>query len=269
VTLTLRATQEWFARAVTTPESEAEPAGGAQASQRLTRGPRLEAIDRLEIYRRAYHSRLVECLVDDYPTLQAALGEDAFATLCREYIARYPSTNPNLNTFGRHMAALCASEAGGAHAAFAADLAALEWALVEVIHAPSTEPLSLAALGDVPPERWAGARLESTPALRILCAAYPVNAFYQAVRDGKQPAIPDAAPSATAVYRSGPTVWRMDLTPPMLALLTGLTSGATLADALDGATASFGDEPEEAAAQRVMGWFREWVSSGLFSRVAW
>jgi hypothetical protein len=189
-----------------------------------------------------------------------------FEALCREYIARHPSTGPSLNAFGRHMAELCAARANP-WAAFAADLARLEWAIVEVIHAPSTAPLSLADLANVPTDAWGSARLESTPALRLLRSEFPVNSYYQATRDGMNPEIPSSTPSSTAVYRSGPTVWRMTLTSTMFELLSRLTSGATLADALESTTASISDESDEVAASRVMGWFREWVSSGLFSRV--
>jgi hypothetical protein len=268
----LRDAQTWFAQAVMTPESQDFSAEALEANRWLTAGPRLDAGERLAIYRRAYHARLIECLADDYPTLQAAMGHDAFEALARAYVVEHPSTGPNLNSFGRHMGAFCAARAGSiegstAPAQFAADLAGLEWAIVEVIHAPSSAPLSLDALGQVPPEQWAGARLESTPALRIVRAAYPVNAYYQATRDEKSPAIPSSASSSTAVYRSGPTVWRMDLTPPMLELLARLTSGECLSDALEGAIAMFGEVSDDVAAQRVMAWFREWVSSGLFSRV--
>jgi hypothetical protein len=268
----LRAAQTWFAQAVMTPESHDFSAATLEAHRRLTAGPRLDAGERLAIYRRAYHARLIECLADDYPTLQAAIGHDAFEALARAYVVEHPSMGPNLNSFGRHMAAFCAArdesvDGSSVPAEFAANLAALEWAIVEVIHAPSSAPLSLDALGQVPPEQWAGARLESTPALRIVRAAYPVNGYYQATRDENAPAIPGSAPSSTAVYRSGPTVWRMDLTPPMLELLVRLTSDECLSDALEGAIAMFGDVSEDVAAQRVMAWFREWVSSGLFSRV--
>jgi hypothetical protein len=259
----LREAQTWFADAVTTEAA----ARAAPANRWLTAGPRLDASERLAIYRRAYHARLVECLADDYPTLQAALGDDAFEALSSAYIARHPSTSPSLNAFGRHMAAHCASGPALPHGAFAADLAALEWAIVEVIHAPSAEPLSAEALGSVPPDAWGAARLEPTPALRVVRTAYPVNAYYQAHRDGTNPPIPAPAQASTAVYRSGPTVWRMDLTLPMDALLSRLVSGATLGEALEAATASLGDQPEDVAAARVTGWFREWVSSGLFARV--
>jgi hypothetical protein len=270
----LRDAQTWFAEAIMIPESEADAERAALAERWLTPGPRLDAAERLAIYRQAYHARLVECLADDYPALQTAMGDEAFEALCREYVLRYPSTGPNLNSFGRHMAAFCsgrdaARTADGDVVApeFAENLAALEWSVVEVIHAPSSAPLSLESLGRVPPDAWARARLEATPALRVVRAAYPVNAYYQATRDGEAPALPAPAASATAVYRSGPTVWRMNLTPPMLDLLVRLTSGESLSDALDGAIAMLGDVSEDVAAQRVMVWFREWVSSGLFTRV--
>jgi hypothetical protein len=253
------------------PESDGGPlAPESEAAQWLTPGPALGAEARLGIYRRGYRARLVECLADDYPVLREALGSERFEQLCHEYIERHPSAGPNLNAFGRHMPALCAArDDGGVPPAFAANLASLEWAVVEVIHAAGAPPLSLEALGNVAPERWADARLVPTPALVVVRSEYPVNAYYQAARDGRRPAVPSAERSATAVYRSGPTVWRMDLSVPMLGLLERLTSNETLAASLDGATAAFDDVPEDVAAQRVTAWFREWVASGLFAGVVW
>ncbi|MCL2450794.1 MAG: DNA-binding domain-containing protein, partial [Polyangiaceae bacterium] len=240
-TPSLGTVQAWFASAVMGLDGDGDAVRASEAKRWLTPGPRLDEPARLEIYRAAYVSRLVECLADDYPVLQQALGGEAFETLCREYIARHPSTGPNLNAFGRHMADLCAAREAretGVPAAFARDLARLEWAIVEVIHAPGAPPLSAEALGEVPPEGWAGARIEATPALRVVCGDYAVNAYYQATRDRKAPPIPSRcapSPSAVAVYRSGPTVWRMDLTPPMHAVLERLRAGETLAGALEGA----------------------------------
>jgi hypothetical protein len=261
--------ETWFARAVMTPESEAEPTGSGHAERLLTRGPQLAPLERLEVYRRAYHARLIECLLDDYPALAHALGEDAFDALCRAYIARHPSTGPNLNSFGRSMVEFCLSEANGLDVlrGFAADLAALEWAMVEVIHAPTAEPLTLAGLAEVPVERWADAQLVATTAFRLLQFDYPVNVYFQAFRDGKTPTIPAPARSAAAVYRSGPTLWRMDLTEPACALLQAIASGQTLGTSLEEAAAALSGVSEEDAAGRVMSWFRDWVASGLFARV--
>ncbi|HEY6463008.1 MAG TPA: DNA-binding domain-containing protein [Polyangiaceae bacterium] len=235
-------TQQWFAGAVM------RDAGLDEVDGRLTRGPKLDARGRLDVYRGGYVARLVECLADDYPVLKHALGEGAFDGACRRYLARFPSEAPNLNAYGRRMAETLDG--------FAADLARLEWAMVEVIHEPALPPVTMEALAAIPPESWGGVRLTAAKALRLLSFAYPVNDYFQAVRDEKYPEVPGPHPSSTAVYRSGPTVWRLGLTPPMQRVLAALLAGEPLEAALDCAS----DAPPE----HVTAWFREWMTSGLF-----
>jgi hypothetical protein len=266
---TLRGRQDWFGRAVMTPESHALALTEDEARQALTPGPRLSALERLDIYRRGYHARLIECLADDYPSLQHALGPGAFDDLCRVYIERHPSGSPSLNYFGRHMAELCRTElrASPVPFAFCADLATLEWAIVEVIHAPSSEPLTVEGLEHVPADKWGEARLVANTALRVLRFAYPINAYFQALRESQAPEVPGRKESATVVYRSGPRIWRMDLTGPMFEVLSALLAGETLGDSLGRVEETLGDLDEQQTVERVMFWFREWVGSGLFVKV--
>jgi hypothetical protein len=58
----------------------------------------------------------------------------------------------------------------------------------------------------------------------------------------------------------------MDLTRPMFAVLESLVAGRSLGASLEQA-GSFGEGDEDAAGQRVTGWFREWVASGLFAHI--
>jgi hypothetical protein len=263
----LRALEEWFIEAVTSPYDGDQL--GKDARRVLTRGPRLSEGERLEIYRYAYRARLVECLADDYPALQFALGAEPFEALCHEYIQRHPSSAPSLNFFGRHMAHFCRSEASGPFALrdFAVDLAALEWALVEVLHARVADPLSPEALGAIPTERWPSARLPASPAVRLLRSDYPVNAFFQAFKTGDEAVIPERGASMTAVYRTDMTLWRMALTPAMGALLEGLFRGETLGEALGTLEQGLSESEAGEAERSVMVWFREWVAAGFFARV--
>jgi hypothetical protein len=276
----LRALQHWFAAAVMHPAGvtagvEAMAARGAVApgalapplaeiERVLAPSRALAGIDRLAIYGDAYRARLVECLADDYPALQYALGGDTFEALCLRYIARHPSTSPNLNSFGRHMAAFCRT-AEYPPLAFGGDLAALEWAMVEVLHALSSEKLDLATLATVPADRWGAARFAPSRAVRVMEFAFPANAFFQAFRSDEGPALPSAAWSATAVFRDGATIWRMDLSRAMHGLLTALSGGTPLGLALD-ALAEAGQISDEEGAQ-VMVWFRDWVRHGFFARI--
>ena len=256
--LSLRQLQEWFTGAMMHPGAMVE--GAHEVARLLTPGPLLSSVDRLGIYQDAYTSRLVECLADDYPALHSALGDGAFETLCCKYIAIHPSRSPSLNRFGMHMSDFAIAH-GGEHAAFLSDLAGLEWAVVETIHAPDADVMGLDALQTIAPERWAGARLPASSTARLLRFDYPVNRFYQAFRNGEAPAIPAAEESATAIYRKGYVVWRMDLTPPMRSLLEALFAGATLEQALTKMplTATLRES-------NVTVWFREWVAAGLFAR---
>jgi hypothetical protein len=238
------------------------------ASAVVSAGPQLSARERLEIYQYGYRARLSECLRDDYPALAAALGAERFAALCDAYIERYPSSSPSLNAFGRHMSAHCARALAGEHGAFLSELARLEWALVEVVHAEIATPFDLATLQSLPADAWNSVRLLRSDAVRLLPFDYPTNAYYQAFRaEGRIDAYPPRQASACAVYRIGPTLWRMDLTPAMARLLGSLFDGSAIGAALHQLSVDEQDPAALAEAERsVMTWFSAWVRSGFFAR---
>ncbi len=268
----LRDIQVWMVSAITGPEADAS---AADVERQVTAGPRLSAADRFDIYRSGYHARLFECLLDDYPVLAAMLGDEPFEALCRAYVDRHPSASPNLNGFGRHMAAFCREAKLDAFPAFdglrvfASELAALEWALVEVLHAETAAPLEITALQALPPEAWATARFIKNEAIRVFRFEYPVNAVFIANRiDDIVPEVPAPSPNAVAVYRKDMQLWRMELTPAMLGVLEPLLAGKTLGEALEAIEAEATD-PEVLAqtGQNLMVWFREWVDAGFFTRI--
>lgn len=254
--------QDWMLDAIT----GARPSSGRGV---VVEGPRLSAAGRLHVYRHAYSARLIECLRDDYPVLAATLGDERFEALGRTYIARHPSASFSLNAWGRHMASVCGASSALEPSAFYADLAALEWALVEVTHAETPAPLDPEALARIPADAWSGMRFVPSDALRLVHARYPVNAHYQAYRSKNVLLpLPAAVATTTAVYRRELTLWRLDLTPAMARVLSALLAGETLARALaqielDGADAAAVAEAERS----VMVWFRTWVQSGFFARL--
>lgn len=264
--LALRAQQEWLANAIMTPESRPLPVDAASAARVVTAGPALDPLDRVEIYRYAYHARLAECLADDYPVLKHALGDEVFDSLCRAYIERHPSHGFSLNAFGRHMPEFCRAQPLP-DPLFASDLATLEWAIVSSIHAKSAPPLTSESLAAVPSDRWADVRLVANPTLRILRLSYPANAYLQEYRTGGSPAVPRAASSAVAVYRTGVSIWRMELEPPTVVLFEALSRGATLGQSIGEVEPLLAGMDETEAAGKVMGWFRDGVASGLFCGV--
>lgn len=265
--LDLRQQQEWFAAIVSTPQSAPAPVDAASAARLIKPSATLSSLERIDIYRRGYHARLIECLVDDYPVLQHLLGESEFDELCRAYIAEHPSSAPSLNYFGRHMADFCRARSLP-EPGFAADLATLEWAIVLAIHAPTSEGIGMEDLTRVPPDRWPAARFTVNPSLRVLELGHPVNAYLQAFRQGN--AAPSRAARATcvAVYRTGRNVWRLELDPAMIAMVGALGSGATLEAALARVQALLADKAEAEAVRLVSHCFQNSIQSGLFSAIS-
>jgi hypothetical protein len=272
----LRPLQEWFARAVMHPvsvragvaeqhEIDGEPVGASDIERLVLPSSRLSGVERMEIYHDAYRARLVECLADDYPALRHATGEARFESLCHAYMAEFPSRSPNLNFFGRHMSDFC-RKATHDFPPWCADLAVLEWALVEVIHAAPVESPSEETLAKIAPADWPRARFASSDAVRVLDFEWAVNGYFQAYNTGAPIAAPANGWSSTAVFRDGATVWRMDMSRPMHTLLASLLGGAQLGEALD-ALASSGALGEDEG-PLVMQWFRDWVRYGFFASIA-
>lgn len=264
--LSLRRHQEWFLAVITAPEHEPAPVDSTSAGRLVTPSSTLSSLARLEIYRRSYQARLIECLADDYPVLQETLGEEAFEGLCRAYIDEHPSTEPSLNRFGRHMADFCRNHPLS-DPDFAADLAALEWAVVLAIHAPTAPPLTAEDLARLSIESWPEIRLVPNPSLGVHAFGYPVNAYLSARRRGDAVALPVARECSVAVYRTEQSVWRLELTPPMATLVESLSRGETLGASLSLVAAQLDGVTEAEAAQNVSTWFRHAVSSGLFSGI--
>jgi hypothetical protein len=246
---------EWFVAGVMDPRG----VPGRPVEEVLTAGPQLSARGRLDLYRFAYRARLVECLADDYPAVKYALGADEFEKLAHQYIEWNPSKNPSLNYYSKKFSEF--TKQLGAH--FVADLARLEWAMVEVLHAPAAPVLEMAKIAELPPEAHPNIRFVPSKTLRFHEFDYPVNAFLRGFKTGQSPKIPERAWAGTAIYRKGYVVWRMDFTRPMANVLSALLNGETLGDALN-------TIPEDANAtlvNDVMIWFREWVLGGFFAQI--
>jgi hypothetical protein len=264
----LRELQRWFASVTTHPEGVLEGHLNRRRSQKLERlvtpGPQLSAIARVQIYNDGFFARLVECLTDDYPALSYALGEATFSSLARAYIEKYPSRSRSLNAYGQQMAAFCRARTEP-WSGFAADLARLEWALVEVVHEPASESLRPEALTTISPASWQSTRLLPSRGLRLLRFAYPVNDFFQAFRDQRAPKMPRRASTATAVYRQGLALWRMGLEPRAALLLNDLVSGVPLTVAVATLEArSLAAGTSEDLARLLPQWLGSWVQSGFF-----
>lgn len=223
----------------------------------------LSAAERVGVYHGMYLLRMEEALAADYPLVARFLG-DGFGELAAEYVDRFPSTSYTLNRLGDHLPRFLAERPERPAAAFLHDLARFEFAMTEVFDEAESPTLSTADLEAVPPEAWEAARLRPIAALRLLELEHAVLPHLKAYHRDQPPPAPRRRPTRVAVYRRQYSVLRLELDRSQAALLTALTDGVPLGEALAGAISA---SPSPRRQAKVFSWFRTWISEGLFSAV--
>jgi hypothetical protein len=252
--------QRWLQSAITHPGSAEEGvrSAGDPAHLLVQASSRMEPLARVGVYQHAYYARLIDCLTQDYPALHALLGAERFAELGRRYVASRPPRSPSLNAYGSELPDFIAHER---HDAALAELARIEWAYAELIHAPQVAPLTAAELR-ARSASFADARLLPVPALRLLPLAYPLHAVYLELRAGRAVQLPGRAPAFVLVHRPQWLVTSAELSAPEGELLASLLAGTAVGPAL-AAAAERGIREEEVSA-----WFQRWLGAGMFSALA-
>ncbi len=268
----LAETQRLLRRLITGPEGvrpalaeNGDPEGRGLAEVIRDDAP-LSAVDRLEVYAHAYFSRILEVLRKDYPALHAALGDDHFHALISDYLIAHPPTRFSLRHAGEALPSFLSGHVVAAtlRAGFpwAADLATLEWAVVDAFDAADAAHLTREDLARLPPEGWGDLRLRLDPSVRILQAGWPVNRIREAF-DAEQP-LPAIAPEETAVcvWRRDERVFHRPLDPMEAACLGLVSEGATFGDLCGRIALEVGDSETPA---RALALLTGWVESGLLS----
>ncbi len=240
----------WQSIAATPGEPTAAPA----LLEVIAPSATLDAPARLGVYADAYVLRLHEVLGEDFPRVAALLGPDRFAALVRAYLRGHPSSCPSVRHLGRALEAFLAGWPDGAP--WLADLAALEWARVEVFDAADAAALRAADLRQVAPEAWPVLRFAAVPALAIVRAGWPVHELWA----GADPAVLAPAATAIRVWRgSDERVYHAPLAPRAADALERLVHGEPFA----ALCASFDDLPPLEAAHEVTGLLARWLEDGI------
>lgn len=280
--------QQWFQSVIAHPggadagvESDAAqqllPMRRDELEKVVRRSANLTAQQRIAIYANAYYARLLECLGECFPVLKRTVGDEVFNEFAFGYLQRYPSRSYTLNRLGDHFAQHLnetrPDDPGATWPDLLIDLANLEWAITQVFDGPGTENeklLTARQLQAITPDDWPRARLTLTPCVRLLRFAYPVNAYYTAVRaanDGEDVPPPEAQHQWVVLTRRDYVVRRHELSRPAFELLEALASGATIQDAIERCAAA-SDMADDQLARSLRQWFAQWTADGFFLAVA-
>ena len=166
--MTLASMQAGFAAALGDPAPDAAPAGLGEPARR-----------RFRVYRNNVRVALVEALAAAYPAVRRIVGEPFFDEMALVYVSDRPARARNLNFYGADFADFLAGFPPARDLPYLADVARLERAVLESLHAadaPSLDPAALAALGT----RVATARFAPHPATRLVRSRWPVARIWRA-----------------------------------------------------------------------------------------
>lgn len=184
---------------------------------------------RFNVYRNNVHASLAAALAARFPVVQRLVGDEFFRAMAVLFIEKRPPASPVLHGYGADFAGFIASFEPARDLPYLADIARLEWARSLAYHAADDDALAIAALGELPADSLADARLSFHPAATLVTSDYPIVTIWRTNTHDEvvQPVGPRHGAECALVTR-----------PQLDVLITGLpVAGATFVDALQlGAT---------------------------------
>ncbi len=211
-----------------------------------------------QVYARMYASRLHDALVEDYPKLRAALGDDQFAALAHRYFQARPPRSFTLRDAGVDLSTYL-RDAETALGLWPSQVAALERARVEAFDGRDAVVLAqddVAAVGDALPDlilRW-------VPTSSLVNLTWNVDDMWSAIEDASSPVAPamldGTTPRTVLVWRRDTTVIHRTLDADEAELAPQLVAGASFAEICEVLAAHHGDEAAPRAVELLLRWLQ-------------
>ncbi len=226
--LGLQAFQANFAAALTASDPAAHPKGlGGQAAARF------------RIYRNNVYHGLGQQLAEAYPVVRRLVGEAFFLATAREYLAVHPPRTRSLALFGEEFPGFLAGFPPAASLPYLPDVARLERAWLEAMHAADAEPLAPVELGRLGPGP-AAVSFAAHPAARIVTSDYPIVDLWRANQLEAEPGPRTIAAVAQSALITRPwaQVEVRELSPSQAAFARRLLAGDEVSTASESANRS-------------------------------
>jgi hypothetical protein len=263
--LSLESLQGWMQAALIFPRQT----DAGEIRQVLKDSPRLNAVERLAIYQRSYHLRLLRCLQEQFPALCHALGRELFNGFAREYLQQLPSESYTLCDLGRRFPGYLedARPDRDAHADqreawidFMVDLTRFERQVFVMFDAPGHEGKPFASV-DTPDHR-----LRLQPCFQLHESRFAVAAYYHQVKNQQSPELPPREHSYLAMARTQFVVHTFPISAFQYQFLKALVNGANVPQALESVAGNSARSVEEVshAWSSPEGLRRRWITAGFF-----
>jgi hypothetical protein len=203
------------------------------------------------IYARMYASRLYDTVAEDYPKLRVALGEERFDEMVLRFLRAHPPSSFTLRDAGLRIPAFLRDTEVAP--AWAADLAALERARIEVFDGPDAAPLTqdeVAALGDELP----GLVLSWVASSVVVPLAWSVDDLWSAIEDEQAFSEPTPEPRVVLVWRRDVAVLHRTLDADEGRLAPQIAAGARFSQICDVLGEIHGEDASARAVELLLRW---------------
>jgi hypothetical protein len=142
---------------------------------------------------------------------------------------------------------------------FLLELAELENSVNELANIKISSVLNVKKLQKLSPESLLNAILAPVEALKIFTFNYPVNFYYQQIKEGKKISKkPQKKKSYLVVYRQVNQVWRIEMAKKEFTLFRDILSGLSISEALE--------KNNSLTESEVFNYFGKWISNQLFAK---
>ena len=204
----------------------------------LIAGEGIDPRARLRIYRNHAIITLTDALKAAYPVVCRLVGDGFFAYAAHEFMREHMPEKPSLAEYGGGLPDFLAQFPPCRDLGYLADIARLEWAINQALHAedaPAIARIDLSGLSAADAPRLI---LALHPSFRLLESRWPIERIWRANQADGSPDLAidlDSGGVRLQVHRRGDRVALKSLTDCEFAFLRELGNGAPLADAADAA----------------------------------
>ncbi|MDG2307238.1 MAG: putative DNA-binding domain-containing protein [Candidatus Binatia bacterium] len=214
---------------------------------------RLSAAERIGIYTAMIFARIRDAIAEDFWCTAQLLGDD-WEPLIARYLEAHPTRHADLRLAGRNLPAFVRAT----QRTPLADLADLEWALIDSFTAADAPILRAEALQALAPEAWPALALEAVPSLRLCRPTSSCDRTRRRMLEGEEAALESEEAFPLRIWRTEFRVFQKRIDEFEFGALKLVAGGTTFAELCTWiAEQETTEGPSEAAVRLLQLWLAD------------
>lgn len=133
----------------------------------------------LAIYRNSFRAALLNAMREVYEVCVKLVGDEFFNAMAMDYIKQTPSYSENIGHYGEEFSAFIANFPHTKDLPYLSDVAHLEWAWYQALHAENVRPFNSAGLAALSEEAHEHIVFTLPPSMTLLESDYPIHEIWR------------------------------------------------------------------------------------------